>query len=200
MNSYLLGTISSILFLGFLLLIEYITRKNDYPKEFTRRITHVSSGLFAGVMGIVLEPMVFIIFLVLFLTIIILSYRVKFFSSIHNVKRETYGELFFPLGILIAYIISSGSTNNYFASVMILSISDPLAGAVGDISKRKPSYGSITFFASTLFILLVIFKFEHFVIIIIIASIVTIVERTSSYGTDNLTIPLASVLLLKFLL
>ena len=105
-----------------------------------------------------------------------------------------------PLGILIAYAIANGSTSSYLASVMILAISDPLAGIVGDITKRKHSYGSVVFFLSAFSVLLIIFKFEEFFLLIVIALVITIVERFSSYGTDNLTIPLASALLLRLLL
>jgi len=151
-------------------------------------------------MGSILEPPVFITFVLVFLVIISLSYGVKFFSSIHNVKRKTYGEIFLPLGILIAYLLANGSMTNYLASVLILAISDPLAGIIGDISNKKLTYGSVVFFVSTLSVLLVIFKFEQFVFVVSIALIVTLVERISSYGTDNLTIPLASSLLLKLML
>jgi len=200
MNNFLAGLIFSVLFLFVLLLLEYITRRNNFNKELTRRIAHALSSLFGATMGLVLEPKVFIIFAFAFLIIISLSYGIKFFSSIHNVKRKTYGELFLPLGILIAYAIANGSTSSYLASVMILAISDPLAGIVGDITKRKHSYGSVVFFLSAFSVLLIIFKFEEFFLLIVIALVITIVERFSSYGTDNLTIPLASALLLRLLL
>ena len=200
MNSYLTGLIYSSVFLLILLFLEYITRRNNFDKELTRRIAHILSGLFGAIMGLILEPLVFITFVLVFLVIISLSYGVKFFSSIHNVKRKTYGEIFLPLGILIAYLLANGSMTNYLASVLILAISDPLAGIIGDISNKKLTYGSIVFFVSTLSVLLAIFKFEQFVFVVSIALIVTLVERISSYGTDNLTIPLASSLLLKLML
>ena len=200
MNSYLTGLIYSSVFLLILLFLEYITRRNNFDKELTRRIAHILSGLFGAIMGSILEPPVFITFVLVFLVIISLSYGVKFFSSIHNVKRKTYGEIFLPLGILIAYLLANGSMTNYLASVLILAISDPLLGIIGDISNKKLTYGSVVFFVSTLSVLLAIFKFEQFVFVVSIALIVTLVERISSYGTDNLTIPLASSLLLKLML
>ena len=200
MNNYLNGLLYSSVFLLILVFLEYITRRNNFNKEQTRRTAHILSGLFGAIMGFMLEPPVFITFVLVFLVIITLSYGVKFFSSIHNVKRKTYGEIFLPLGILIAYLLANGSMTNYLASVLILAISDPLAGIIGDISNKKLTYGSVVFFVSTLSVLLVIFKFEQFVFVVSIALIVTLVERISSYGTDNLTIPLASSLLLKLML
>ena len=200
MNSYLTGLIYSSGFLLILLLLEHITRKNNSNKELTRRIAHILSGLFGASMGLVLESSVFITFVLVFLVIISLSYGLKFFSSIHNVRRKTFGEIFLPLGILIAYLLADGTMTHFLASVLILAISDPLAGIAGDISNKKLTYGSIVFFVSTLLILLATFKFEQFIFIVLIALLVTFVERVSYYGTDNLTIPLASSLLLKLML
>src|SRR3990167_3718899 len=200
MNNYIIGLVCSAIFLFVLLLLENITRRNNYNKKLTRKIAHTLSGLFGAMMGLVLERHVFIIFVLVFLVIISLSYVLKFFSSIHNVERKTYGEIFFPLGILVAYLLANGSMTNYLASALILAISDPLAGIIGDISNKKLTYGSVVFFVSTLSVLLVIFKFEQFVFVVSIALLVTLVERVSSYGTDNLTIPLASSLLLKLML
>ena len=198
-NNYLLGTICSTLFLGVLFLIEYITRKNNYSREITRRLAHVLSGLFAIITGFILEPRVFTTFVVIFLVIITLSYRGKFFSSIHNVKRKTYGEILLPMGILLAFIVSDGATPLYLASVLILALSDPLAGIIGSMMQRKSKYGSLTFFISALIILAIVFDGNQILVLISIAIVITGVERISSLGTDNLTIPLVSALLLRFL-
>lgn len=200
MNSFSTGLIYSVFFLFFLLILEYTTRRNNFNKEFTRRTAHILSGLFGAVMGLILEPPVFIVIVGIFLIIITLSYGKKFFSSIHNVKRKTYGELLLPVGILAAYLIANGSIINFLASVLILAISDPLAGIVGDITKQKHSYGSLSFFVSALCILLIFFKFEQLIIVFFLTLAITFVERLSSYGTDNLTVPLVSSLLIKFLL
>ena len=66
MNNYLLGLAYSILFLFVLLLLEYVTRRNNFNKELTRRIAHVLSGFFGAIMGLILEPSVFITFAFVF--------------------------------------------------------------------------------------------------------------------------------------
>ncbi len=200
MNNYLLGFTYSILFLFILLLLECLTRKNNYNKETTRKIAHILSGLFGAIIGVVLEQAVFITIALIFLLIISVSYGLKFFSSIHDVKRKTYGEILLPLGILLAYMISNGSMVNYITSVLILTVSDPLSGIIGRMSKRKSYYGSVSFFVSALIILLIIFNFQKLILLIFIALTITIVENISSYGTDNATIPLTTSILLKLLL
>lgn len=191
------GLTYSIIFLFSLLFIEWLTRKNNLNKELTRRITHVLSGFFGALMGLILSPTVFITLTLAFFLIISISYFYKFFSSIHGVKRKTYGEIFLPLGILITYLLTPGSPKNFLASILILAISDPLAGLIGDFSKNNILYRSITFFVSTIIILLIIFQSEQVIFLITTAFVLTIVEKLSSLGTDNITIPVTSILLLK---
>jgi dolichol kinase len=199
MNNYLLGLIYSFLFLGCLFLLEIITRRKNFKREFTRRIAHVSSGIFGLIMGYVLEPKVFIVSCLLFLIVISFSYLVNFFSSIHGVKRKTYGEIFLPIGIIIAYLISNGPNVNYLSSILILTISDPLSGVLVDL---KPSYKNsifsfIVFFISTMVILLTVYGQRRLVIVILFSVLIAITERISSLGTDNLSIPLISSILLR---
>lgn len=202
MNSFLFGAFYSFLMLGVLIAIEYLTRKKNYPKEATRRVAHFLSGIFGAVMGIILKPQIFITFAFIFLIIICISYARKFLSSIHGVKRKTYGEILLPIGILTAFLISGGQTTVYLVSVLILSISDPIAGLVrsSKLLNRNKLVGPITFFVSSLVIMSVFFKFQHLLLLLTITFIVTIVENISGYGIDNFTIPLTASLLLKALL
>lgn len=200
MNSFLYGTFYSSLMLGVIFTIEYITRKKNYSKEVTRRVAHFISGIFGAVMGMILEPWVFITFVLFFLLIISASYTRKFFTSIHGVKRKTYGEMLLPLGILAAYLIA-GQTISYIVAVLILAISDPLAGLFGELKlDKKRIVGSTVFFITSFTILLVSFKAQQFPALFIIAVVITFVERFSNYGSDNFSIPLSTSLLLKVFL
>lgn len=201
MNNFLIGFISSLLFFCLLLIIELITRKNNYPKELTRRLAHLLSGLFGILMSFVLDSWVFITFAIVFLGIISISYSIKFLTSIHGVKRKTYGELLLPLGILSAYLIS-GVTTSYIVAVLILSISDPVAGLVGSSKffDGNKKIGSIAFFVSALVIIIAFYKFQQLPLLLAITLVITIVEKISNYGTDNFTIPLTTSLLLRTLL
>ena len=197
MSNYLYSLIYSIIFLLLLLIIELISRKHNLNRELTRKTAHILSGLFGAAMGLILSSFAFITLTLMFLLIISLSYFYKFFSSIHDVKRKTYGEIFLPLGILITYLLAPGSPKNFLASILILAISDPLAGLTGDFSKNNILYRSITFFVATITILLLVFQSEQIIFLIIVAFILTFIENISSYGTDNITIPITSILLLK---
>lgn len=201
MSNFFLGLFSSALFFCVLLLIEYITRKNNFPKELTRRLAHLLSGLFGILMSFVLSSWVFITFVIAFFLVISISYFYKFFSSIHGVKRKTYGEILLPLGILCAYLIS-GRSMNFIVAVLILSVSDTLAGIIGDFKlfDKGRWIGSVFFFLSSIIILFLFLGEQQLPTFATIALFVTIVERFSTYGTDNLLIPLFVGLLLKLFL
>ena len=201
MINFLEGAVYSLGFLSLLFAIEYLTRLKKYPKEITRRIAHMLSGIFGAIMGITLEPWVFITFVLFFLLIISVSYVRKFFSSIHGVKRRTFGEIFLPMGILAAFLISGGETTTYLVSVLILSISDPIAGFLGDLQfDKKRILGSSSFFLCSLLILFLFLRSQPFSLLILQALLVTLVERISKHGTDNLFIPISTSLLLKVFL
>ena len=159
------------------------------------------SGIFGAIMGITLEPWVFITFVMFFLLMISVSYVRKFFSSIHGVKRRTFGEIFLPLGILAAFLISNGETTTFLVSVLILSISDSVAGFLSDLQfDKKRILGSSSFFLCSLLILFLFLRSQPFSLLILQALLVTLVERISKYGTDNLSIPISTSLLLKVFL
>ena len=88
MNSYLTGLIYSSVFLLILLFLEYITRRNNFDKELTRRIAHILSGLFGAIMGFILEPPVFITFVLVFLVIISLVYFFQIILRVYSLIQK----------------------------------------------------------------------------------------------------------------
>lgn len=201
-SDFLVGIVFSSGFLGVLYLIERISQRSGHQKEATRKLAHILGGFFALWMGFLLHPMVFTVLILVFAAIMVWSYRRKFFSSIHGVDRLTYGEVFLPLGILTAYLLSGGPTQAFVAVMLILTLCDPLASVVGKWipSDRKTKLGSLAFLVASTAILFAVFGLENNTALVATAALVTAAERFSPYGTDNLTIPLTGGLLLYFLL
>lgn len=194
MSNFFTGSLYSTLFILLLVLLELLTRKKNYPRELSRKTAHILAGLFAITMAFVLEFRVFIIITCLFTIFILLSYKASLLQSIHGVQRTTVGEIFFPLGILAGYIIADGSMPVYLASVLILTISDTLAGI---IDTAVTSF--LVFFGSAFIILVFIFSSQPILFLAAIAFILTLVEKISPFGIDNLSIPLIATLLLNTL-
>lgn len=200
MNTWCIGLVYSSIFLTSYIIIEYFARMRNANREYTRRIAHVSSSLFGLAMGIVMEEIVFITMCLFFLIVITISLHIKYFSFIHNVKRKTYGELILPLGILVSYLVANDVMIIFTTSVLILAIADPIAGMIGDVYHDSYALRTLAFFLFTMFILLILLPPANYPFVFLIASSVTIIERISPYGTDNLTIPFMSSVLLKLLL
>lgn len=200
MNNLITGIVYCSIFFSFLLCVELARRNYGWKPENTRRILHLLSGSFALLMSSVLKPWVFVLMTLCFFTVISISFFSSYFSAIHKVKRKTIGELLFPIGILLAYFSAQGYNAYFVSALLILTFADPLASWVGMNYKKNKYAGSVAFFACTLVILITSFSVSNLFFLSIIAILLTVIERHSPYGTDNATLPLSTVLLLKLFL
>ena len=181
------------------LVLELSVRRYGVSPEITRRFAHVFAGLFAVVMYLTTPGFIYLSCVVIFGCAVLISYGKNYFTSIHRVRRRTYGELFLPLGLLAAYLIAGGETSVYIPAVLVLTLADPLGGVMSDIRRlhRSTVTGSLVFFVVTV-IILISMTIHMPLWIIAISAIVTVVERISKVGSDNLTIPVAVAVLLLF--
>lgn len=195
-ESFLLATLVCCAFALYLLVIEIIVRKTRFSPDISRRLTHISSGLFSLYLWNTFSSSIFLVCGVAFLLFISVSYYKRLLWSVHGVKRVTYGEICFPLGILLAFLISWAKPEVFVPSIMVLTFADAAAGIVADLrQKQRPSkLGSIVFFVITVLILAACM--QSVPMAIVIAYVVTIVEKLSPYGVDNVTIPVATSALL----
>jgi len=183
-----------------IVVIEYVGRKYNIASEITRKLVHATLGL-AAVLGFMEGPIwLYALTVAILAFFIAISFFKKLLSSIHNVNRHTYGELFLPIGILAPLLLVSETPNIYIASILVMAFADSSAGMFGFFlgKKNKSILGSLVFFAVAI---LVIFLNTNSPIYLVIAVALgsTVVERFSPYGSDNLTVPLATTSLMLFL-
>lgn len=131
--------------------------------------------------------------------------------GIHSQKRETYGTIYFPMSYLILTLGFWEYSEFIILSFAVLAICDPLAAQVGQNSltpkyfniwsDKKTIQGTIVFFISSFLIIYLGSQqlFEHSNSYLIgfaffVSFAITISEITSSKGSDNLSIPLVSIL------
>jgi dolichol kinase len=190
----------SALFLGFIGAVELIKRKFSISSEITRRVVHIGAGLCTIIDFYYVPGWPFVILITTSIGIIGFSYLKNFFTSVHNVTRHTYGEIFLPFGSLSAYFISLNEPTAFLPALLIMTFADSLAGLTSDFLKqpRKIWRGSLVFFVVALVILLITTRFE-LIFAIGIALAVTAVERYSPKGSDNLTVPAVTALLVVLL-
>ena len=148
------------------------------------------------------------------LAVVLIAKHLNMFNGFSKVGRLSYGELLLPLGIMIICLLSP--TYPQFVVVMAhAGLADALAALVGRrfksvkyrlFGQTKTLTGSATFFAVSLL------SFSAYLAhsgrldvsmmpsLVIASLLVTATEAASVYGTDNLTIPLATFAVLTMLL
>lgn len=204
---------SSILFFS-----EYLHKHFAINGEYTRKIAHILATLSSLILIFTIESHWYILFLgLVFFFLLFLGKRKGYFKSIDPENRKTAGSYLLPISIYIAFYISRSLNNDliFILPVLLLGISDPLAGLFGVYFKSrtknitifnyqfdKTILGSGVFFISTLIITpIVLYTFDYeflrlFILSIVIACTITVTELISPYGTDNLSVPLMTILIL----
>lgn len=197
MKDLLISLFALSAYSGLLVILEVCARKYGISSEWLRRITHVSGALFVVVLYFLL-PGIYLLFLVsIFAVVMFFSHRFRIMSHIHNVSRKTVGEELLPIGFIAAYLLSSGKAQMFLPAILIVGLADPLGGImVQQCSSQR--LRSIIFFLVTMSILF-IFSLHSLISTICLAAFLTIIERISPYGSDNLTLPLATGIIMRML-
>jgi len=210
-----------ILVIGFIYLLimfgaEELYRFTKVPPEWTRKLQHVLSGVLAAFFPWIFSSPKEVVILGLIMTVVLFGLRKsKFLTSLHEVKRKTFGEFYFLLSAVVLSILSWDNPGFYFIPMLTLTFSDTLAAIVGSAYKRvtytikghvKSLEGSAAFFISTfltvhfsLLFLSDIGALPSMLIALNIALLVTLVEGVCRNGRDNILIPLSTYYLLRHL-
>jgi len=205
-------------FCGIIYTAEYLHRHYAINPEYTRKMAHSISTLASLILIFTIDSHWYIFILGLFFFLVLLiAKRRKLFKSIDAVNRSTAGSYLLPVSVYTVFYISRTSGNNlmYILPVLLLGISDPLAGLSGTYYRTrtkaitlfnhqldKTILGSGVFFISSLIIsLITLYCFDYdFSQVLVLSAMIsiatTLTELISPYGTDNLTVPLITVFLL----
>jgi phytol kinase len=213
--------ITSLLFLGFIGIIvgsEYLHKRFDLPPELTRKGSHLVATLSSILFPFLIDSHWYILVLgVFFFLLLYIGKKQGLFNSIDGVNRKTGGSYLLPIAIYTSFLASEilDQTLCFVLPMLILAISDSLAGYVGIQYAKKTTYisiwslnikktqlGSWMFFLSAFLITLIvlpIYGYSGTSLIMWtfgIAGIITLVEMLSVRGLDNLTIPWMTILLI----
>jgi len=187
--------------------LEIFKRKEIISSNLTRPTIHFGAAIIALSFPIYLSLNQVLIICFIILIIMFFSKKRSLFSHIHAVERKTWGEVFYPIGVMVtAFLFLPNKPESFVIVILILGVSDLLANIIGTywgskyfiiFDGKKSPEGTIAFFISTL-IILFIFKIS-LPLVILISLIATTVEFFSPYGSDNLTVPvIVSTLLIFF--
>ncbi len=182
------------------------------PVDITRKIVHVGVGMAAIALTIVFRDWyIAIIGPLAFILVNYVSYRVNLFRGIETGEQGQIGTVYFPLSFVILTPLLWSQPALLAASMMPLTWGDAAAAILGKrfgahkftvFSQSSSVEGALAMFVCSLlgtFFSLLLFgqtMFPSFALAVVTAFIATLVEALSPRGIDNLTVPIASAVLL----
>ena len=178
--------------------------------EISRKFVHITVGSFVASWAFFMSTWLIGAMCVAFFVVVLVSRYFKFFPSIYNVSRQTWGDMLFPIGIVLCALISK-SDYIFAASILHLSLGDGLAAVVGETHGRKNSYkvfgnkkslaGSATFLAVSFSITLLFCITQGInpwsLQVLVIPLALTLLENISWNGFDNIFVPMACAIALN---
>lgn len=201
--------IAAVLFFILFALTELLVKSGAQPKN-TRRFAHMTAGFLAFFLPYFLNFTEVIILGIFFTVFLALTKRWQHLKSIHEIRRKSLGAILFPAGLLVSAVLFWKMDPQLFqVSVLVLSLSDSLAGMIGEkfgkhkycITGQKTIEGSIAFFITTLLIFIGLLRInntlspEKCLLVFVASFVLTVVEGVLGGGIDNLIIPVATGLL-----
>jgi len=196
-----------------LALIELLDRKWHIDAEHSRKLAHVGGGLI-GYLFSTHWPM--LLLATVFSVFLLLSRRLHLLGSLHLASRKSLGDVIYPWGLYLPFLLAEGNALLYQIPVLVLAIGDTSAALVGQrygrvryriMGNTRSLEGSLAFavtaFAAILIPLLLsghVQSLELVGFVGVIAIAVAAIEAICPRGWDNLFIPVGTLFLLEGLL
>jgi uncharacterized protein (TIGR00297 family) len=216
------------LFMGIVILIalsELLRRRMNWSEEFNRKLVHILVGMLMFFIPILLQTSLPMVLIATFFTISnFIALRKGLLKGMHG-ARHSYGTVYYPLSFLILVLLCwPNHVIIIIASMIVLALGDAAAAIVGEsishpreyvlIEDRKSLQGSLTMFLVSALVIFLILLFYPFLestlnidspwialwFALLVAAITTAAEALGSKGSDNLSVPLLTALVLYFLL
>jgi uncharacterized protein (TIGR00297 family) len=209
-----------------ILIAEGLQKLKHLSSDATRKIVHVITGVFVAVTPFLFQSRLPILIICISFAIInFVAIRLGYLDGMHATQRKSYGTVFYPLA-LVALLLFCWENHALILviSMLILAFADPLAASVGQRVKKPRIYrlandyksleGSATMFLATFMIVfaglfwgrdlfpgyVAVTLFQNLWISLLIGILATVCEAISSYGSDNLTVPVGAGFFLHFML
>lgn len=216
LQSLISSVASSLLVLLVLVSLLWLLSCFSKPSERSRKLIHMFMGLTCLGLPWLFDSPTPVIILSIIVSILLsalkLSQQSKLYPVLFSVGRHSIGEICFPLGVSLTFVLSNGVLTHYIAPVAILALADSLSALIGMrfgskfykvVNGSKTLEGSLAFFltaAVAAFItlsLLTSASFSHITMVALIAAIAaTAFEGMSWGGLDNLFVPVGTLLVL----
>ncbi len=173
-----------------------------------RKSIHLFTGLAIFLLTLFLEKQVLLVLIAAGSLFAVVTFPLQRFRIVHRTDDASLGTLFYPLGIITAFILLYHQPIHYFQiSLLILTVSDTAANLTGQIRpgnikfnmlrEEKSLYGVLGFAITAFLIYCLLLPSDtiDFHAYIILAILLAITFEVISYkGSDNFSIPVGSAL------
>jgi len=198
-----------LLYIFSIFLISIIYKKfTEDNKEALRKIIHIGMGpLIPIAQYLQIDQNSALTFTAIISILIFLNYSYKFFPSIEDVDRKSFGTLFYCISLFILiFFFWEKDPYALMAGFFIMTFGDGLAGLIGKnlksknwifLKQKKSLFGTATMFLTSLLVvcsLAYIQKYNFNINLLMIAFIATTLEQFSVIGIDNFLVPIASAI------
>ena len=211
MTDILAVLISFVVVFIMLGLAEGLRKAFRLDAEFTRKLVHVSVGMWAWGTALLFQSTWFaIIPPASFIVLNYISYRRGLFKAMESGDRLNLGTVYFPIAFVLLILVFFDSNRVLFvAALMPMTWGDAFAAIVGRLKgahkftifgTTRSLEGSLTMLVLSfvsLFITLLLFMDSPALALFLsvpVAVLVTVVEAVSPWGLDNLLVPAATAL------
>ncbi len=214
-------------FLSLIALAEIWHRWKSPKVEWTRKLVHLGGGAVCLSLPFAIHSHWVVLAMAVSMAVLFLvTKRLGWLRSIHGIQRPSLGSEYYPIVIYFLFLLTPGAPWKYVICVLVLAVADSAAAIIGTKFGRlrflvedetKSLEGSIAFFVVTLaavVIPLVIWNplgdphqyplaqsgqpaVHYMLASMLIGFLVTCFEVVSLRGTDNLWVPLGTLLVLS---
>lgn len=212
MRSVVAVTVAAAVFVGLLAGAEAVTRRRAVEPEVSRKCVHVSSGVVAACLPLVMGFGEIIVLSAGFVPFLLVARRMRLFPAVSGVERSTLGEVWFPLGVLLA-AAAFPQARLYAYGVLVMGLADAAASLYGQRCGRRgyrvPGGGRKTWAGSAAFLVTTALIGATLVgttegwtaraalVAVGLAAALTVAEGLLGRGLDNVVLPVAAAGLLS---
>ena len=202
----LLFTIGCLLGLSLVGLAYFLRGRKLIRNETARKLVHFAHALVVAGWPVFIGYWFVIVGELVFLTAVLIAQEYRLFHQLRQINRKTWGEFFFPLGVIVLAVIAP-PTWIFVSALLLLGLADGAAALVGKRLKskqykifghKKTVAGSLAFFGVSVVVMAAVLLTSQtglsgqrfWLVVLLIPFITTIPENLSPYGSDNLTVPI----------
>lgn len=196
-----------------LVVSELLWKRKIIGVEVSRKLIHMITGVIVAFLPYFADWRDIQILSLAFLVVIFLSAKFNILRSIHSVRRVTIGEVLYAAIIAICAFLQPADWI-FTVAILHLALADAMAALIGQkwgqatkyriITHGKSLAGSLAFFVTSAVIFGGLIVFQAGInlpswtyLLIVFPLLLTLLENISWYGSDNVTVPLAVILMLS---